>query len=59
MKLASTHPFLRIIKDQSGQILPWMVFLNVLFLGAAGITLDLGHAYVCYRELQASTGGIL
>jgi Putative Flp pilus-assembly TadE/G-like len=55
MKSAATHHFLRIIKDQSGQILPWMVFLNVLFLGAAGLTLDLGHAYVCYRELQAST----
>ena len=55
MKSAGTHQFLRIIKDQSGQILPWMVFLNVLFLGAAGLTLDLGHAYVCYRELQAST----
>jgi len=48
--------FLRsVLYDQRGQILPWMVFLNVLFLGAAGITLDLGHAYVCYRELQAST----
>ncbi|HEY2470741.1 MAG TPA: VWA domain-containing protein [Terracidiphilus sp.] len=43
------------IDDQSGQALPWMVFMMVLFLGAAGITLDLGHAYVCYRELQAST----
>ena len=45
----------RVIADQSGQVLPWMVFLMVLFIGAAGITVDLGHAYVCYRELQAST----
>jgi len=45
----------RVIADQSGQALPWMVFLIVLFIGAAGITVDLGHAYVCYRELQAST----
>jgi hypothetical protein len=43
------------IKDQSGQVLPWMVFLICLFIGAAGITVDLGHAYVCFRELQAST----
>jgi Putative Flp pilus-assembly TadE/G-like len=43
------------IKDQSGQVLPWMVLLIGLFIGAAGITVDLGHAYVCYRELQAST----
>jgi len=45
----------RIIQEESGQILPWMVFLIFLFIGAAGITVDLGHAYVCYRELQAST----
>jgi Flp pilus assembly protein TadG len=47
--------FSRMIKDQDGQALPWMVFLTVLFLGAGGITVDLGHAYVCYRELQTST----
>lgn len=46
---------LRVIHDQSGQALPWMAFLMVLFLGMAGLTLDLGHGYVCYRELQAST----
>jgi hypothetical protein len=32
-----------------------MAFLFCLFIGAAGITVDLGHAYVCYRELQGST----
>lgn len=43
------------IRNQDGQILPWMALLTVLFLGMAGLTLDLGHAYVSYRELQAST----
>ncbi len=47
--------FLRIIKDEKGQILPWMVFLMALFIGIGGLTIDLGHAFVCYRELQAST----
>jgi hypothetical protein len=47
--------FLKIIKDEKGQILPWMVFLMALFIGIAGLTIDLGHAFVCYRELQAST----
>ncbi len=47
--------FLKAFKDASGQILPWMAMLMVLFCGMAGLTLDLGHAYVCYRELQAST----
>ncbi|MGA8085862.1 MAG: VWA domain-containing protein [Terracidiphilus sp.] len=42
-------------RDESGQVLPWMVFLMVLFGGMAGITVDLGHAYVCHRELQSST----
>jgi Flp pilus assembly protein TadG len=45
----------RFTKDQSGQVLPWMALLMVLFLGMAGLTVDLGRAYVCYRELQAST----
>jgi Flp pilus assembly protein TadG len=45
----------RAIKDQSGQALPWMVFLMILFCGAAGVTVDLGRAYICYRELQTST----
>lgn len=45
----------RAIREESGQVLPWMVLLMVLFLGMAGLTLDLGHAYVCYRTLQAST----
>jgi len=32
-----------------------MALLMVLFLGMAGLTIDLGRAYVCYRELQASS----
>jgi len=46
---------LRGYKDENGQVLPWMALMVVLFLGMAGLTLDLGHAYVCYRQLQAST----
>src|SRR5580692_9849457 len=45
----------RFTKDQRGQVLPWMALLMVLFLGMAGLTIDLGHAYVVYRELQTST----
>ncbi len=55
MKNASGSFLHRALKDESGQVLPWMAMLMVLFLGMAGLTLDLGHAYVCYRELQAST----
>jgi len=55
MSNRGTSLFLRAFKDQNGQVLPWMTLLMVLFCGMAGLTLDLGHAYVCYRELQAST----
>ncbi|MGC1424332.1 MAG: pilus assembly protein TadG-related protein [Terracidiphilus sp.] len=55
MKTTRKSLCLRLINEQNGQVLPWMVFLMVLFLGAAGITVDAGHAYVCYRELQTST----
>jgi len=55
MKTNGKHWLLRALRDQDGQILPWMVFLSILVIGAGGITIDLGHAYVCYRQLQAST----
>ncbi len=45
----------RLIGDERGQIIPWMGLLSILLIGAAGITVDLGHAFVCYRQLQAST----
>jgi Flp pilus assembly protein TadG len=45
----------RAFRDDSGQVLPWMAFLFILFLGMAGLTLDLGRAYTNYRELQTST----
>ncbi len=46
---------LRWLQKEDGQVLPWMALLTVLFLGMAGLTVDLGHAYVAYRELQSST----
>ncbi|WP_109487645.1 vWA domain-containing protein [Occallatibacter savannae] len=55
MKLTLPPLHSRFFADQKGQVLPWMAFLLCLFIGAAGITVDLGHAYACYRELQAST----
>jgi Flp pilus assembly protein TadG len=47
--------FARFLRNERGQIIPWMALLSALFLGVAGLSVDLGHAYVCYRELQAST----
>lgn len=47
-------PLMKVFQDETGQALPWMVLLSVLFLGAAGLALDLGHAYACYQSLQDS-----
>ena len=45
----------RVVREENGQIIPWMALLTMVILGMAGITLDLGRAYVSYRALQAST----
>jgi hypothetical protein len=50
-----TLHFKRMLSDESGQVIVWSVILIGLILGAAGLTVDLGHAYICYRQLQTST----
>jgi Putative Flp pilus-assembly TadE/G-like len=45
----------RALRNENGQVLPWMVFLAGLTFGAAGLTIDLGHAFISYRQLQTST----
>ena len=48
----STH---QTLSDQRGQVLPWVAFMMVLFLGIGAFVLDIGHAYMSYRQLQAAT----
>jgi Flp pilus assembly protein TadG len=45
----------RALSDQHGQVLPWVAFMLVLFLGMSAFVLDVGHAFYCKRELQAAT----
>jgi Flp pilus assembly protein TadG len=45
----------RLIRDECGQMLPVMGFVMTAFLGVAGLSIDLGRAFVDARELQAST----
>jgi Flp pilus assembly protein TadG len=45
----------RAIKEQHGQVLPWVAFMMILFLGMAAFVLDIGHAFYCYKELQSAT----
>jgi hypothetical protein len=43
------------LKDERGQMVPWLMLLSGVLIGVAGLTIDLGHAYICHRELLAST----
>ena len=42
----------RIFADQRGQVLPWVVLGMSMFIGSAGMAVDLGHAYVVHAQLQ-------
>jgi Flp pilus assembly protein TadG len=45
----------RLRKCQRGQMAVWVPLLIPVIFGMGGLVVDVGHAYVCYRELQAST----
>jgi len=49
------RPLRLAFKDKRGQVLPWAAFMMMLFLGMGAFVLDVGHAYICYRQLQAAT----
>ncbi len=52
----SEESFLRrLITDQAGTFYVWAIFLLGLILAMGGLTVDIGHGYVCYRQLQATT----
>ena len=44
-----THRF---ITDERGQVLPWLVMGMLMMVGAAGMSIDVGHAYVVRAKLQ-------
>lgn len=41
-------------RDQSGQVLPWVALLMLMFLGMCALVVDIGHAMLVQRQLQAS-----
>lgn len=43
------------VAGESGQSLPLLGLLIALVIGLGGICVDVGHAFVCKRQLQAST----
>ncbi len=46
--------FLGLYRDESGQMLPVIAVMMIVLLGFTGLVLDVGHAYICHRELQFS-----
>jgi Flp pilus assembly protein TadG len=42
----------RFITDQRGQVLPWLVLGMTMMVGATGMSIDVGHAYVVHAQLQ-------
>lgn len=55
MKLL-TMSFLRgVLKNEQGQSIMLLAIGWTAFIGVAGISMDLGHAYVARQQLQAST----
>jgi hypothetical protein len=45
----------RLLREQNGQIIPWIALMGTILLGFAGLVLDLGRAYIGSRELQSAT----
>lgn len=49
---ASTSRLKRILGEESGQVLPWVVVCMLVVLGMAALSVDLGRAMVIRRQLQ-------
>jgi Flp pilus assembly protein TadG len=55
MKPIRSSFFRRVHRDQRGQALVMVVLGMVAFMGVAGLTIDIGHAYSVRNQLQIST----
>ena len=44
----------RAMLDERGQIMPWVALLMIIFLGLSALVVDIGHAILVKRQLQAS-----
>lgn len=50
MRSSATH----FRRDDSGQILPWVAVLVMMFVGFSALIVDIGHAMIVQRQLQVS-----
>ncbi len=44
----------RLVHEENAQVLPWVVLLMFFFLGMSALVVDVGHAVLVKRQLQAS-----
>ncbi len=47
--------FPRAMRDENGQILPWLALGMMGFVALTGLAIDVGRAYVAYDQLQSAT----
>ena len=52
MQTKGKSPFRVPPRGERGQFLPWIALLMVSMLGIAGLSIDLGRAYVLRQQLQ-------
>ncbi len=55
MKNMTRQKFHHLFIDQRAQVMPWVAFMLMMFLGLGAFVLDAGHGYMSYRQLQAAT----
>lgn len=55
MTMLSLTYLRKALNDQRGQVLPWTVLAMTVLLGMAGLTIDVGNAYVTRNQLQNAT----
>ena len=53
MRMTLASKLRRLLKEESGQVLPISALMFVALLALAGLSLDVGHVYHCERQLQA------
>jgi Flp pilus assembly protein TadG len=45
----------KFLRNENGQTLPVVALMMVVLLAMVGIVVDVGHVYLCHRELQSSS----
>jgi hypothetical protein len=55
LKFYSNSKSPEVVRDQSGQVLPWAALLMIMFCGISALVIDVGRGVIGYQQLVAST----